>query len=128
MGGACNDPAREFAANAGGVDDALRVEARRDEQLLDLGRLADQERGVGREALGRRDEAVVAGRAERGHRALGGAANGGEVVVIVRERRKPLGRDLADRTGDAVRLERAHEQPTRLVTDVVAVVDITQHR
>ena len=61
VGPAVDDPVRHHAAEAAAGEDADRVEPRGDEVVLQLGRLADDRREIGREALGAAEELLHAG-------------------------------------------------------------------
>ncbi len=122
------DPGRQLAAHGGREDDALGIHPGRHEQAFDLVGLAQGEVGVGGEALGGVEEPVKARRGDGGHGALGVPADGREVVPVGGELGEATVRDPRRAARDAVGLERADQQPPELVPEVVAVIEVAQHR
>ncbi len=98
-----HDPLRQRAAGAGRVDDALAVEAGGHVEALHGARLADAERRVGRERLGRVQELRVLDAAQRRDALLGQLPDGREVL--------PVGLQLAER--EARRQRRADRAACR---------------
>ena len=112
-----------------GVGDTGRVEARGDEERAQLGRLAEDEVAVGREALRAVEEHLDARRLEarraphrRRHQRL-------ELLpVLVQELELEGRRDRVDSPRLGLRLEAAHQQTADLFLVVDAAVGIAQHR
>ena len=79
---AVDHPLGEGPAGAGGVDDALGVEAGSDEQAGHLRGLTEAEAHVGREGLRCGEEPLVRAGAQDGHGALGSRADRREVLPV----------------------------------------------
>ena len=114
---------------AGSEDDALRVHAGSDEEAGDLRRLAEQEVGVGREALRRAQEVGEARLGKRRHAHARLRERALEVLEVGLE--LPEGEVVRDRGGRArppVRLEGADDQPAAVVTHVDGPVEVAHDR
>ena len=118
---------RHAGAASGG--DAEGVEPGTDEELRQLGRLAEDEVAVGREALGAIDQLVDTGGGKGRHAADRQFHRWGEVVEVgVKELEVEVGRDAAVGPRQRVRLVAAHHQPADLLLVVRETVGIAQRR
>ena len=125
---AAHDPLRHRLAGARPRGDADRVEARGDEEVPALGRLAEVVAAVRREALRPVDVTAHRRRLDRGdaddrllHQHL-------EVIpVLGQEREREVGRDALHAPGLGHRLEAAHQQAPDFLAHVDVAVGIAQH-
>ena len=126
---AVHDPVGHDAADATAAENSDRVEARSDEVVVELGRLADDGLEVGREALGPAEEFLDARLEGDGHAA--------HRLLQVGPHAVPVGRDLAE--GEVVRdapdvprrahrLEQADQQAAGLLAEVAVGGRVLQHR
>ncbi len=130
VGLAADDPLRQRPARSAGGGDADRVEAGRDEEVADLGRLAQDELVVRGEALRPVVELLDAGGVQRGDAQQRVLHQNGEVVPVLVEQLE------LERVGDLVRrdprlglrLEAADHQAAHLLLEVGVAVGVAQHR
>ena len=127
--GALVDPAGKRPADPGSEDDALRVHAGGDEEPRDLRRLAEQEVGVGREALRRAQIVREARLGQRRHAHARPGERQLEVLEVGLE--LPEGEVVRDRGGRSrppVRLEGADDEPAAVVAHVDVAVEVAHDR
>ena len=127
------DPLGHHLADAAGACQAVRAEARRDEQPVDLG-LAEAELVVGREGLGAVDQL---GDGEFVHRRNASARVLGDLLealpvllqqLPVEVRRNAVDQRVVERPRRAVALVAAHHDPVALLAVVDEQVGVAQRR
>jgi len=123
-----HDPLGRGHAGPRAVDDALRVEPRRNEQPGDLGHVSEVEVRIGREALGRPQVVREADRPDLGDPLARPREHGSEVIPVGPELHEAVGGDLIGGLGLAVRFERADQVSAPVVPDVEVGVEIAQER
>ena len=109
--------------------DADRVHAGGDEVAARAGHLADVEAVVGRERLRSAEEASPAGVGEDRHARRRGLEHGHQLLLDVSRElvEAEVGRDAPLPPGPSLLLERADQEPARVLLDVDALVVVPEH-
>ena len=123
------DPFGQGLAGAAGAGDAHGIHAGADKEVPDLGRLAEDEVGVRREAFGPVHQLAHLGGLERRHADEGVRHQDLELVpVLVQQGELEAIRDAVHAPGLGLGLEPAHDEAADFLLEVDRAVGIAQHR
>ena len=124
-----DDPFRHRAPDTGAAENALRVEAGGDEEVLQLRRFAENEAVVGREAFRAVHEMADARVLEQGNHFHGPGHWRPELIPILLQLAEfERCRQRVERQRLGLRLEGADQQLAGILLDVDGAVGVTQHR